>query len=189
MIIVNNILDFSIDNFNYIKHKSIDLLVLFINLNKEYYIDNSENFDIEDISNELISNSELDEDIKSTLFENEVIKNTMININLLFEFVLNNKYGLRNDDSNNLIFSSNIKDNKKYYYLNKIKEKINNNIINHYLCMINSEFEFIGVGKNNFSIDFDQNLFEILKKFESERIISSCVITRKNKIMIYNLKK
>ena len=55
--------------------------------------------------------------------------------------------------------------------------------------MINSEFEFIGVGKNNFSIGFDQSLYEILKKFELERIISSCIITRKNKIMIYNLKK
>ena len=55
--------------------------------------------------------------------------------------------------------------------------------------MINSEFKLIGVGKNNFSIDFDQNLYEILKKFELERIISSCKITKKNKIMIYNLKK
>lgn len=189
MIIINNILEFTVDNFNYIKCQSIDLLVLFININKEYYVNNCVDFNIEDITNELIKNSELGEDIKSTLFENEVIKNTMININLLFELAFNNKYSLRNDDSNNIIFSSNIEDNKKYCYLNKIKEEINNDIINDYLCIINSEFEFIGVGKNNFSIDFDQNLFEILKKFESERIISSCIITRKNKIMIYNLKK
>ena len=189
IIINNNILDFTFDNFNYIKNKTIDLLVLFINTNKKYYIDNCDDFDVEDIANELIENLALDEDIKLTLFENEVIKNTMLKIGLLFKLVYDNKYGLRNDESNNLIFSSNLEKNKKYSYLNKIKEEIDDDIIKDYLCMINSEFEFIGVGKNNFSIDFDQSLYEILKKFELERIISSCIITRKNKIMIYNLKK
>jgi hypothetical protein len=189
MIISNNILDFSVDNFNYIKGKSIDLLVLFININKEYYISSCDDFDIEDIANELIENVKLDEDIRLTLFEKKVIKKTMLKIDLLFKFVYDNKYGLRNDDSNNLIFSSNIEDSKKYSYLNKIKEEINNDKTNDYLCMINSKFEFIGVGKNNFSIDFDQSLYKILKKFELERIISSCTLTKKNKIMIYNLKK
>ena len=137
----------------------------------------------------MIENLVLDEDIKLTLFENEVIKNTMLKIDLLFKLVNDNKYGLRNEESNNLIFSSNLEKNKKYSYLNKIKEEIDTDITKDYLCMINSEFEFIGVGKNNFSIGFDQSLYEILKKFELERIISSCIITRKNKIMIYNLKK
>lgn len=189
IIINNNILEFNFDNFNYIKNKSIDLLVLFINKNKKYYIGNCDDFDVKDIANELIENLVLDEDIKLTLFENEVIKNTMLKIDLLFKLVNDNKYGLRNEESNNLIFSSNLEKNKKYSYLNKIKEEIDTDIIKDYLCMINSEFEFIGVGKNNFSIGFDQSLYEILKKFELERIISSCIITRKNKIMIYNLKK
>lgn len=189
MIITNNILDFSVDNFNYIKDKSIDLLILFINLNKEYYGDNNGNFEIEDVSNELISSSELDEDIKSTLFASGKIKNTMLDIDLLYELVLNGKYDLKNRDSNNLIFSSNIKDNRKYYYLSKIKEELNNNIINDYLCKINSEFQSIGIGKNNFSVEYDENLFKILKEFESQHIISSCSITKRKRIMIYNLKK
>ena len=189
IIINNNILDFNFDNFNYIKNKSIDLLVLFINTNKKYYIDNCNNFDVGDVANELIENLALDEDIKLALFQNKVIKNTMLKIDLLFELVCDNKYCLRNDESNNLIFSSNLEKSKKYYYLNKIKEENDIDIIKDYLCTINSKFEFIGVGKNNFSIDFNQSLYEILKKFELERIVSSCMITRKNKIMIYNLKK
>lgn len=189
IIITNNILELTLDNFNYIKSKSIDLLVLFINLNKEYYIENCDDFDIEDIVNELVENIELDEDIKSILFANEVIKNTMLNIELLFNLAYDDKYNLRSDVSNDLIFSSNIEDSKKYSYLNKIKEEINIEVTNNYLCMINNDFEYIGIGNNNFSIDVDQNLLEILKKLKSENVISSFVLTKRNKIMVYNRKK
>ena len=113
----------------------------------------------------------------------------MLEINLLYDLALNNKYYLRNQDSNNLIFNSNIDNNKKFHYLNNIKEELNNDEINDYLCKINSNFNFIGIGNNNFSIDFDQNLLEILKKLESESVISSFALTTKNKIMVYNRKK
>ncbi len=189
IIITNNILELTLDNFNYIKSKSLDLLVLFINLNKEYYIENCDDFDIEDIANELVENIELDEDIKSILFENEVIKNTMLNVELLFNLAYDDKYNLRSDVSNDLIFSSNIEDSKKYSYLNKIKEEINIEVTNNYLCMINNGFDYIGVGNNNFSIDVDQNLLEILQKLKSENVISSFVLTKRNKIMVYNRKK
>ena len=189
IIITNNILELTLDNFNYIKSKSLDLLVLFINLNKEYYIENCDDFDIEDIANELVENIELDEDIKSILFENEVIKNTMLNVELLFNLAYDDKYNLRSDVSNDLIFSSNIEDSKKYSYLNKIKEEINIEVTNNYLCMINNDFDYIGVGNNNFSIDVDQNLLEILQKLKSENVISSFVLTKRNKIMVYNRKK
>lgn len=189
IIITNNILELTLDNFNYIKSKSLDLLVLFINLNKEYYIENCDDFDIEDIANELVENIELDEDIKSILFENEVIKNTMLNVELLFNLAYDDKYNLRSDISNDLIFSSNIEDSKKYSYLNKIKEEINIEVTNNYLCMINNDFDYIGVGNNNFSIDVDQNLLEILQKLKSENVISSFVLTKRNKIMVYNRKK
>ena len=141
------------------------------------------------ISNELIKNTKLEEDVKTALFENEKISNSMLEINLLYDLALNNKYYLRNQDSNNLIFNSNIDNNKKFHYLNNIKEELNNDEINDYLCKINSNFNFIGIGNNNFSIDFDQNLLEILKKLESESVISSFALTTKNKIMVYNRKK
>lgn len=189
LMIDNDIISFNNDNFNYIKDKSVDLLVLFIDLNQEFYIDSINDFDIENISNELIKNTKLEEDVKTALFKNEKISNSMIEINLLYDLVLNNKYCLRNQDSNNLIFNSNIDNNKKFYYLNNIKEELNNDEINDYLCKINSNFNFIGIGNNNFSIDFDQNLLEILKKLESENVISSFVLTKKNKIMVYNRKK
>lgn len=189
LMIDNDIIGFNNDNFNYIKDKSIDLLVLFINLNQEFYIDSINDFDIENISNELIKNTKLEEDVKTALFENEKISNSMLEINLLYDLALNNKYYLRNQDSNNLIFNSNIDNNKKFHYLNNIKEELNNDEINDYLCKINSNFNFIGIGNNNFSIDFDQNLLEILKKLESESVISSFALTTKNKIMVYNRKK
>ena len=182
-------IDFNNDNFNYIRNKSIDLLVLFINLNKEFYIENINNFNIENISSELIKNTELEEEVKNALFENEKISNSMLEINLLYELALNDKYHLRSQDSNNLIFNSNIDNNKKLYYLNNIKEELNNDEINDYLCKINSNFNFIGIGNNNFSVDFDPNLLEILKKLKLENIVSSFVLTKKKKIMIYNRKK
>ena len=61
-------------------------------------------------------------------------------------------------------------------------EELNNKIINDYLCKINSEFQSIGIGKNNFSVEYDENLFKILKEFESQHIISSCSITKRKRI-------
>lgn len=189
LLIQNNILDFNKENFEYIKAKSLDQLVMFINLNKDYYIENINDFDVSDISNSLIKNLELDEEIKESLFENDIIKNSQLEISLLYDLAINNKYNLKNTESNELIFSSNIKDDKKYCYLNEIKNQLSDDEVKNYLYIINSNFQSIGIGQGNFSTNFDPCLFEILKRLESNNIISKCKLTSKNKIIIYNRRK
>lgn len=188
VIIENNIIEFNEENFDYIKEKSLDLLVLFINSKKDYYVENMNNYDISNIASNLTKNLQLDEEIKSLLFENNVINSSMLEINLLYDLVINNRYNLINDESNRLIFGSNIVDNKKYNYLNRIKDDLSDEKIKDYLYMINSKFESIGIGQGNFSIDSDPYLFEILKRLKSDKFISSCIVTAKNKIMVYNRK-
>lgn len=189
LIINNDILEFNNDNFNYIKDKSVDLLALFINLNEEYYIGNIDTFDISNIENDLIKNSKLGDLIKVLLFENNLITCDKLEIDFLYELVINNKYNLRKEESSNLIFNSDISYDKKYHYLNKIMEEISMDQTKEYLCQVNAEFQSIGIGKNNFSVDFNQDLLEILKLFESKKIISSSNLTKTNRIMIYNRKR
>lgn len=189
LIVENDKIEFNSINFNYIKDKSLELLIIFIKINKQNYIDNINDFDVKDIANKLIDNTEFEDDIKSSLFKTKTVDISMIDINSLYNLVLKDKYELRNEESFKELFNSNIDSKKKFYCLNSIKEEIGIDKIKEYLSNIDIKLNDIAIGKNNFSVSYDESLFQILEKLKEKRIISSYRKTLNNKIMIYNRKK
>ena len=69
LIIENNYAQFNIENFQYVKNVSKDLLVNFININKDNYIEEINDYDVHDIIDNLLDNSKLDTIIKINLLE------------------------------------------------------------------------------------------------------------------------
>ena len=190
LIIENNYIQFNRENFKYVKSVSLELLIKFLNINKESYIEEINDYDICDIIDNLLASSKLDTEIKIGLLESTVIDIQSIEINLLYELLSKGEYeDIRSEEINEYIFDSSLSKIKKIDYLNLIKEKLEFEQTQIYLSKINSIFDNVGIAKKNFSVYNEGNVLEIINFLKENNIISSYKLLTTNKIMIYNKKR
>lgn len=190
LIIENNYAQFNIENFQYVKNVSKDLLVNFININKDNYIEEINDYDVHDIIDNLLDNSKLDTIIKINLLESTAIDIKSIDINLLYELLVKDEYkDIRSKEINEYIFDSSLSKIKKINYLTLLKEELEFERMLIYLSKINSVFDNIGVTKRNFSVYNEGNVLEIINFLKENNIISSYKLLSTNNIMIYNKKR
>lgn len=190
LIIENNYAQFNIENFQYVKNVSKDLLVNFININQDNYIEEINDYDVHDIIDNLLDNSKLDTIIKINLLESTAIDIKSIDINLLYELLVKDEYkDIRSKEINEYIFDSSLSKIKKINYLTLLKEELEFEQMLIYLSKINSVFDNIGVTKRNFSVYNEGNVLEIINFLKENNIISSYKLLSTNNIMIYNKKR
>lgn len=190
LILENNYIQFNRENFKYVKSISLELLIKFLNINKESYIEEINDYDICDIIDNLLANSKLDTEIKIGLLESTAIDIQAIEINLLYELLSKDEYeDIRSKEINEYIFDSSLSKIKKIEYLNLLKEELEFEQIQIYLSKINSVFDNIGIAKKNFSVYNEGNVLEIIIFLKENNIISSYKLLTTNNIMIYNKKR
>ena len=190
LIIENNHAQFNIENFQYVKNVSKDLLVNFININQDNYIEEINDYDVHDILDNLLDNSKLDTIVKINLLESTAIDIKSIDINLLYELLVKDEYkDIRSKEINEYIFDSSLSKIKKINYLTLLKEELDFEQMLIYLSKINSNFDNIGVTKRNFSVYNEGNVLEIINFLKENNIISSYKLLSTNNIMIYNKKR
>lgn len=190
LIIENNYAQFNIENFQYVKNISKDLLVNFININQDNYIEEINDYDVHDIIDNLLDNSKLDTIVKINLLESTAIDIKSIDINLLYELLVKDEYkDIRSKEINEYIFDSSLSKIKKINYLTLLKEELEFEQMLIYLSKINSVFDNIGITKRNFSVYNEGNVLEIINFLKENNIISSYKLLSTNNIMIYNKKR
>lgn len=186
LLIEKGMIVFNENNFNYVKNNKFNILFTFINLNSQAYIENINQFDISGKINEMMTSQVLKEDVKKALIEQNIVDSTKLNDNILYGLAISNKYNIRNESVDKHLLLSSINKDSKIRYLKAIKPSLTNDKLIDYIKSIDDDYSKICSEKNIVNIEFNEDVYDMLKYMESCNLISSCKKGQKNNILVYN---
>ena len=185
-LIDNNLIEFNVDNFNYIKVNALHKLVEFIIYNIDNFIENIEEYEILGIENELLSNVKISKEYKTKIIENvdiEGLTNTTI-IKLIFE-------GINLIDNENInkriLEDDNVEINDRLKILKVVLKNVENKDKGtEYIHLLQRGYEDINTSKNACSIKCDEIDIELCNILKTQEYISSYKKGKRNNIILYN---
>ena len=182
----NNILEFNIYNFNYIKDKFKDKLVCFISKNISIFLKSMDVYDITEYKNDLLQCKEINKEDKISI-ANAIDKN-LLNTNLISELMEQDIIDIKDKELNlRVLMDMNISIEHKVAIVTKIlHEDIDGNEEIEYIHLIGGSFKDVNTSKKAFSIYHNPYNVKLCEIMERKGYISSCKNGKNNNIIIYN---
>lgn len=186
-LIDENIVEFNVNNFNYIKENANSKVIIFVIQNMDNYLENIDEYDISECEDELLLNSKISIEAKISIVNNinieELSNNTLL-------YLINN--GILNTEKANIneriVNDKDIDIESKLIFVKLMihQELLSKDIITGYIHVLGEEYESINTQKNASNILFNNENLELSKTLKEKGYISSYKKGRNNNIILYN---
>lgn len=185
-LIDNEIIEFNLENYDFIRNKELKKLLNFIINNIEQFVQNINEYNISEIQDELLVNKELDKEYKNKIVENidiaELDNNTIIQ--LVFEGIL-----VIEDESiiERILEDREVLIKDKVDILKMVLKNIDDvQKGTEYIHLIGNGYEDINTNKNACNINLDKIDIELCNILKAKGYISSYKKGKKHNVVLYN---
>lgn len=185
-LIDQNLIEFNLNNFEYIKENLESKFTKYIISNIDAYIENIDEYDISGYEEQLLRNTEISKEKRANIANSidiSILKNTDI-IELIMQEIINtnnkeiNKRILNDSDIN---FETKIKFVKIILLKTTDKE-----VVTEYIHSLGEEYADINTSKNACSLEYNTQNMELCDVLKEKGYISSFKKGKKKNIIIYN---
>ena len=185
-LIDNEIIEFNLENYDFIRNKELKKLLNFIINNIEQFVQNINEYNISEIQDELLVNKELDKEYKNKIVENidiaELDNNTIIQ--LVFEGIL-----VIEDESiiERILEDREVLIKDKVDILKMVLKNIDDvQKGTEYIHLIGNGYEDINTNKNACNISLDKIDIELCNILKAKGYVSSYKKGKKHNVVLYN---
>lgn len=185
-LIDNEIIEFNLENYDFIRNKELKKLLNFIINNIEQFVQNINEYNISEIQDELLVNKELDKEYKNKIVENveiaELDNNTIIQ--LVFDGIL-----VLEDESiiERILEDSEVLIKDKVDILKMVLKNIDDvQKGTEYIHLIGNGYEDINTNKNACNISLDKIDIELCNILKAKGYVSSYKKGKKHNVVLYN---
>lgn len=185
-LIDNEIIEFNLENYDFIRNRELKKLLNFIINNIEQFVQNINEYNISEIQDELLVNKELDKEYKNKIVENidieELDNNTIIQ--LVFDGIL-----VLEDESiiERILEDSEVLIKDKVDIIKMVLKNIDDGKKGtEYIHLIGNGYEDINTSKNACNINLDKIDIELCNILKAKGYISSYKKGKKHNVVLYN---
>lgn len=185
-LIDQNLIEFNLNNFEYIRENLESKLVKFITLNIDAYIENINEYDISGYEEQLLSNTEINNENKKHI-ANSIDISKLKNINII-ELIMQEIIDADDKEINNRILNDlDINFETKIKFIKIILQKTTDKeVATEYIHLLGEEYANINTSKNGCSIEYNTLNIELCDILKEKGYISSFKKGKKKNIVIYN---
>ncbi|MCI8362180.1 MAG: hypothetical protein HFJ41_03465 [Clostridia bacterium] len=185
-IIDNELIEFNNSNFDYIKSNISDKLMKYIIDNIQEFIEDLDEYDITDISDELLINKDIGKEHKLGILEHLNISN--LENSTISKLILTDIIFVTDKTINErLLMDKNLPFNERISILKLLLKNIEDKEqVKNYIHLMQNGYEDINTSKNACNINSSYIDFKLCNLLKEKGYISSFKTGKKNNIILYN---
>lgn len=184
-LIDNEMIEFNLNNFQFIKNNALHKLLKFIINNIEQFVENLDKYNISEIQNELLINKEINKENKIKIIETVDI--SKLSNNTIMELILIGIIPTDESINEKVLEDSTISIDEKLSVLKiLLKNTDDKNQGTSYIHLIGNEYNDINTSKNACSISSSKIDIELCNILKEKNYISSYKTGKRKNIILYN---